>query len=200
MKSPVIKVFCLFSFQQIVAQNASEPYYTFMDDASWAVQSPKLSTILGDDKQLLYDNYIRDCQRAAIAKDEHNRNCEREEEYRLDMNRYQPSSVRNFTQVGYKKIRAPPELFQMIQQFYNDNKGRDEIEWAAINTYHNMWDVPPTILHINQRKNDGGGAHLQNKVWAVAKQVMEEWTGQELSPVSLYGIRLYHNGSILAPQ
>ena len=31
------------------------------------------------------------------------------------------------------------------------------------------------------------------------KAVLEAWTGQTLSPVSLYGIRLYHNGSILSP-
>jgi hypothetical protein len=68
------------------------------------------------------------------------------------------------------------------------------------NTYHNMWEIPPTIMHMNQPKFKGGGPQLQSQIWHVAKELMEEWSGQELSPVSLYGIRLYHNGSILAPQ
>jgi prolyl 4-hydroxylase len=32
-----------------------------------------------------------------------------------------------------------------------------------------------------------------------AKPIMEEWTGQELMAVSLFGIRTYHRGSILTP-
>lgn len=31
------------------------------------------------------------------------------------------------------------------------------------------------------------------------RQVIEEWTGQEQVPCSLYGIRVYTEGSILAP-
>jgi len=91
-------------------------------------------------------------------------------------------------------------MFALIQKFYQDNKGHDEIEWKQINTYHNMWEAPPTMMHLNQNRFVGGGAHLQNTIWVSAKKVMEEWSGQQLSPVSLYGIRLYHNGSILAPQ
>jgi hypothetical protein len=68
-----------------------------------------------------------------------------------------------------------------------------------MNAYHNMWEVPPTIVMMNSESMPGGGAALQAKIWNIARPLMEEWTGQELSPVSLYGIRLYHNGSILAP-
>lgn len=184
----------------LTAVNESQALlYTFSDDASWAIRSRTLSTMLGSDKQVLYDKYIRDCKEAAIARYKTTASCVTDEEYRLDMNRYQPSSVRNYTQMGYKKIRAPAELFQLIQTFYMENKGNDEVEWPGINTYHNMWEVPPTILHINQNKHKGGGISLQNKIWEMAKNILQEWTGQELSPVSLYGIRLYHNGSILAP-
>jgi prolyl 4-hydroxylase len=101
--------------------------------------------------------------------------------------------------LGYEKIKAPPELFAMILDFYNKNKHMAESEWKQINTYHNMWEAPTTIVHLNQRKNPGGGGNLQSKIWASAGPLMEQWTGQELAPVSLYGIRLYHNGSILAP-
>lgn len=58
--------------------------------------------------------------------------------------------------------------------------------------------LQPTIVHLNQRQT-GGSQELQQKVWDLVQPVLEEWTGQHLSPVSLYGIRLYHNNSILAP-
>jgi hypothetical protein len=198
-RATILSVFFLGMNQ--LANSQENVSYSFTDDASWAIQSQTLSAVLGADKQVLYDKYIQDCQTAAVSQyNKPGMNCRREEKYRLDMNKFQPQSVRNYTQAGYTKIRAPPGLFALIQSFYNENKGRDEIEWAGINTYHNMWDVPPTIVHINQQKNKGGGPQLQNQIWRIAKEIMEEWTGQELSPVSLYGIRIYHNGSILAPQ
>jgi hypothetical protein len=58
--------------------------------------------------------------------------------------------------------------------------------------------LQPTIVHLNQEKS-GGSSELQQRVWDLVQPVLEEWTGQHLSPVSLYGIRLYHNNSILAP-
>ena len=44
------------------AQNENQaPYYTAGDDASWAIRSRDLSAMLGEDKQVLYDNFINDC-------------------------------------------------------------------------------------------------------------------------------------------
>lgn len=56
----------------------------------------------------------------------------------------------------------------------------------------------PTIVHLNQQRT-GGSTELQDKVWELVRPVLEQWTGQHLAPVSLYGIRLYHNNSILTP-
>jgi hypothetical protein len=178
---------------------ASVPFYTPEDDASWAVVSSKLSTMLGEHPQVIYDKYISDCEEAVKSINKEAQNCAEEEKHRFLMNRQQPKSVYNYTKVGYTKIKAPKELFDLILDFYETNKGKDRTEWANINTYHNMWEVPPTIMHLNQQKNQGGGASLQTTIWNTAKPLMEEWTGQELSPVSLYGIRVYHGGSILAP-
>lgn len=58
--------------------------------------------------------------------------------------------------------------------------------------------LQPTIVHLNKQQS-GGSMELQQKVWDLVQPVLEEWTGHHLSPVSLYGIRLYHNNSILAP-
>jgi prolyl 4-hydroxylase len=97
-----------------------------------------------------------------------------------------------------QKIKAPKELFALIKDFWDKNRDKSEVEWSQINTYHNMWDSPPTIVHMNQHRM-GGSPELQAKIFDMMKEVMEEWTGQILSPVSLYGIRSYHDGSILAP-
>jgi prolyl 4-hydroxylase len=105
----------------------------------------------------------------------------------------------NYTHQGYEKIRAPKELFDLVHDFWVKNKHLAEVEWKNINTYHNMWEVPPSIVMMNDENVPGGGSALQSKIWNIARPLMEEWTGQELSPVSLYGIRIYHNKSILAP-
>lgn len=34
-------------------------------------------------------------------------------------------------------------------------------------------------------------------IWEMARHALGEWTGQELTPTSLYGIRKYTSGSIL---
>jgi prolyl 4-hydroxylase len=97
------------------------------------------------------------------------------------------------------KIRTPNDLFRKIFAFYKRNKDKEKVEWDHINTYHNMWEAPPTIVHLNQPLNDGGGMDFQTELWNLIKPILQEWTGQRLSPVSLYGIRIYHNNSILAP-
>lgn len=45
----------------------------------------------------------------------------------------------------------------------------------------------------------GGGSSLKQKIWDAAKDTISEWTGQELTQCSLYGIRIYYEGSMLAP-
>jgi hypothetical protein len=181
-----------------VADEAETPaFYTAWDDASWAVKSRDISSKLGDHIEPLYENYINGCDEATEARGRPPR-CDFHDENRLKMNEHQPGSVYNYTKLGFEKIRAPKELFDLIQAFYNRSKHLATTEWADINTYHNMWEAPPTIFHLNQEKH-GGGIAMQTKIWNIAQPIMERWTGQMLSPVSLYGIRVYHNNSILAP-
>ena len=44
----------------------------------------------------------------------------------------------------------------------------------------------------------GGGSQLKNAIWVAAKDTLQEWTGQELTQCSLYGIRVYTEGAFLA--
>jgi prolyl 4-hydroxylase len=45
----------------------------------------------------------------------------------------------------------------------------------------------------------GGGSGLKQKIWDAAKDTISSWTGQEVTQCSLYGIRVYYGGSVLAP-
>jgi prolyl 4-hydroxylase len=105
----------------------------------------------------------------------------------------------NYTHQGYEKIRAPKELFDLVHDFWVKNKDLASVEYDNINVHHNTWGEPSTILNINVDTVPGGGPALQSEIYNIARPLMEEWTRQELRSVSLYGIRLYHNGAILAP-
>lgn len=46
------------------------------------------------------------------------------------------------------------------------------------------------MLSVEDRSLKGAGFHLKRKIWNAARTTIREWTGQELSEVSLYGIRV----------
>lgn len=61
-----------------------------------------------------------------------------------------------------------------------------------------QWESPTWMLDVGDEKLHGGGSKLKNLIWEVARHSLQEWTGQELTPTSLYGIRKYTEGSVLA--
>lgn len=178
---------------------SSPASYSAFDDVSWAVWDVNLSPLLGD-KQSIYDNHIEDCRKAAgeTRADSH---CYVAEYRRMQMNMYQPRSMYNYTEMGFKKIRAPKELFDAINAFWQANRNQTgATEWSGdISVYHNHWDVPPTMLNIQHQRFTGGGPDLAAFVSDKAREVLEEWTGQVMAGTSVYGIRVYHNDSILTP-
>mmetsp|Transcript_26147 Transcript_26147/g.43609 ORF Transcript_26147/g.43609 Transcript_26147/m.43609 type:complete len:446 (+) Transcript_26147:230-1567(+) len=163
-------------------------------DVSWAVKS---KTIEWPHVQSLYNGFIDNCRVAAGTPKKAAQICEDGENFRLNMNSHQPTSMRNYTRMGFKKIKAPLETFRLIQDFWQTNREQhNETEWHSINTYHNMWHAPPDIVNI-QLAESGGGPNITQKVWESARLTLEEWTGMHLSPCSIWGIRIYHNDSIL---
>jgi prolyl 4-hydroxylase len=185
-----------------VTRNLSEDgsyTYTTFDSASWAITSNVLSPILGTDKQSVYDNFIVQCNEA-ISKMNDNKGittpadfCSVNDGYRQKMNANQPKSVYNYTKDGYTKRRVPSDLFDLIKEFFNKNRHLAEIEWKAYHVYHNAWVSPTTMIPLQQEKT------LVHQIQEQVKPILEEWTGQHLSPVSTYGIRMYHENAILAP-
>ena len=166
-------------------------------DNSWAIKSDTLSDLFGD-KQALYDKYMEDCREAA-GPEAAMYSCDAGEQQRLRMNRLQPAGMRNYTKLGFAKIRAPEEIFSLLAKFWEENGHSAETEWKVINTYHNMWTSPPKLAYIENTLLSGGGSALANRIVDASRKVMEEWTGQHLVLCSVFGIRSYFNDSILAP-
>ncbi|KAL3906548.1 MAG: hypothetical protein SGILL_009227, partial [Bacillariaceae sp.] len=124
--------------------------------------------------------------------------CEENDLLRIEMNAGQPASVRNYTTTGYKKLHTPPALFAMIQDFWDANKHKSETEWSSVTVYQNSWAAPSEMVHL-AREEFGGSNALQKQIFDAAKPILEEWTQHYLEPVSLWGIRVYRNNSILVP-
>ena len=192
-----LAIFLCWTVQESAARsvrdNSKEEEYSAFDSASWAITSSNLSPLLGTDKQDLYNDFIKGCDAAVEEKEGRSAFCTFGERSRFEMNALQPSSCYNYTKAGYAKTKAPPELYAEIKEYFDANRDNSRIEWKDITVYHNTWDSPPTFIDL--QKNMG----LTRRIERVVQPILEEWTGQKLRPVSSYGIRLYHNNSILTP-
>jgi hypothetical protein len=90
-------------------------------------------------------------------------------------------------------MRAPPELMSLLVNFWSNNTVSIEDEqWPAGNTYTNHWASPTKMLNIHDMS-------LKGSIWDETRSILEQWTGVELSPTSLYGVRVYTDGAVLAP-
>jgi len=47
------------------------------------------------------------------------------------------------------------------------------------------------MVSVEDRQLRGGGYNLKQEIWNAARDTISEWTGQELTECSLYGIRVY---------
>ena len=62
------------------------------------------------------------------------------------------------------------------------------------NSNRNNWVVPTYMVSVEDAGLRGGGSRLKQKIWNAARETISEWTGQELTECSLYGIRVYKEG------
>ena len=63
----------------------------------------------------------------------------------------------------------------------------------------NYWENHTTMVDVNDSDFIGGGSKLHDSIWNTTEDIISEWTGQKLVGSSLYGIRVYKEGSILSP-
>jgi len=126
------------------------------------------------------------------------RECDSNERARIEMNFDQPRSQHNYTEIGFKKMRAPQSAWEPLIAFWNQHKTQERAEgWPRGNTYVNNWEVASYMVSLEDKTLEGG-LNVKQQVWDAVRPVLEEWTGKELSPTSLYGIRIYKEGAVLA--
>ena len=54
--------------------------------------------------------------------------CDGNERARLAMNRDQPKTQHNYTEVGFKKMKVPAEIWEPIKNFFDENKQAEKLE------------------------------------------------------------------------
>jgi len=127
------------------------------------------------------------------------RECDLTEDQRVDMSLEQPRTQHNYTELGFKKMKVPDQVWKAISKFWEDNKHNPAPEnWPRGNTYTNHWDSPTQFVSVEDGSRPGGGIRLKNDIWSGMKPILSDWVGEELKPTSLYGIRIYREGAVLS--
>ena len=193
-------LFLLLSQSELPTKVLSEDYGV---DVSFPMHRHKIdnSANLLPDRQAIYDEYLEGC-RQKYPKPKGI--CEDSEDGRIDMSLDQPKSMQNYTDIGYKKIKTPPKVWELLRDFWEKNNPTDNIHqakpenWSKGNSYVNHWVSPTYMVSVEDTGLRGGGYKLKDAIWDAAKSTLEAWTGEELRPCSLYGVRVYTEGAILA--
>jgi len=178
----------------------SNNYAEFPWNNDPSVETPKeyqhmVAQPLGN-RQKFYDELIEGCVKYYGKKGFRCLDYERD---RIEMTLRQPQSMENYTDIGFKKIKAPEHVWKLVKDFWDVNKDYHSKEnWPSGNTYTNHWSAETRILNIENTKLRGGGFGLKNAIWEAARSTISEWTGAELKECSLYGIRIYTTGSVLS--
>lgn len=142
----------------------------------------------------IYNDFMEGCY-AKYSR----RECDMTEEQRIAMNLNQPRMQYNYTETGFLKMKVPESVWSIIKEFYDRNKHLKSIEnWPRGNTYVNHWNNPTEFVSVENTALVGGGDNLKLKIWNGIKPVLEDWVDQELTPTSLYGIRIYRGGATLS--
>eukprot|EP01039_Chlorochromonas_danica_P006473 gene6473-7138_t len=116
------------------------------------------------------------------------------------MNRQQPALQHNYTNIGFLKTKLPRQAWDALSSFYERNKDdqheKEEV-WPRGNTYVNHWQHATGMISFEDTTLRGG-LMVKQLLWDAMQPIIEEWVGQKVIPTSLYGIRLYKNGNVLA--
>lgn len=91
-----------------------------------------------------------------------------------------------------------------LAKFWDENKHLKMRErWADGDTHTNHWKSFTHMINVENPNLKGGGLVLKNMLWDAAHEGIQTWFGPDaevsLAPASLYGIRVYGEGSVLAP-
>lgn len=125
---------------------------------------------LGHRKEF-YEEFLDSCVKHFGNKGQR---CVVNEADRIAMSLRQPQSMQNYTEIGFKKIRAPEEIFGLIKEFWDRNKDKGKAEqWGVGNTYTNNWQSPSKMVSVEDSNLRGGGRGLKLKLWNAARNVIQ---------------------------
>jgi prolyl 4-hydroxylase len=92
-------------------------------------------------------------------------------------------------------------LWQHVAEFWKRNSNNKDNwvpeRWENGESTVNHWESPTYMVSLHNSSLVGGGRELEQAIWNTAQKTLEGWTGQKLRGCSLYGIRVYTEGSIL---
>mmetsp|Transcript_23436 Transcript_23436/g.56578 ORF Transcript_23436/g.56578 Transcript_23436/m.56578 type:complete len:294 (-) Transcript_23436:1363-2244(-) len=121
--------------------------------------------------------------------------CDRSENDRISLNLGQPRSMKNYTDTGFKKVRLSEGIWRYLREYWEETlTNGDVVEaeyWPEGNTYTNHWTSATRIKSIGP---------LYEHLYLEAERKVREWIpeAKSFSRSSLYGIRVYTEGSMLA--
>lgn len=125
------------------------------------------------DMQGEYDKFLNGCIKKFGSKGQR---CVANERERIAMSLRQPQSMTNYTDIGFKKIKTPPEMFKKLKEFWEQNKDEKSLEeWGIGNTYTNNWVSPTYMVSVENARLRGGGARFKQELWDMARDTIQVW-------------------------
>jgi prolyl 4-hydroxylase len=128
----------------LVALSQSTPQYGV--DCSFPVQYPNIRCDheFADNRTEFYERYMQGCRDHFGKKA---KACDSYESDRLEMSLYQPQSMVNYSSTGFKKIKAPAAVYDLIKSHWELNKHQLDIKMANNDTENwgvgNIYTVSP---------------------------------------------------------
>ena len=100
-----------------------------------------------------------------------------------------------FTEVGFQLRDLPEETWGLVQETYEllKSKARPEKFKGQLGIIYNKdkSDSPVDILSLGHYK------HIKTIIHKQLQPILEEWSGEKITPSMMYGIRSYKKGAIL---
>tara|TARA_R110000744_G_scaffold74055_1_gene148119 strand:+ start:724 stop:1437 length:714 start_codon:yes stop_codon:yes gene_type:complete len=98
--------------------------------------------------------------------------------------------IPTYTEKGFIKEKADPELVLEIQEFYQANKANGVLEKVPGGFVHDVAGHPASeVVELPDK--------LREKIQQWLKPRAEEWAGVFLFPTYVYGLRVYTRGAVL---
>lgn len=99
--------------------------------------------------------------------------------------------IPNFTVKGFKKSRLDPTLYKRIEHYYRENLQSSHAEVVEGGYIYSEGPSPnaSTVLELPQ--------DFRAEIHRALQRELIEWSGVNLKPTYVYGIRIYHRGAVL---